>query len=162
MKKSSNKEKKDCPRSFLISISGNQVYSYEDNVDTVSFVTSCDFSKKNGKFYISYEEYSYNVSSRSKGFSQLEVSDNEVILRRVGNNATVLIFQKKTRHQCCYNTEYGVLTLGIYTNNISSSLTENGGILKVNYSIDANLNFKCYNEFSVKVWEVKKDVAIAS
>lgn len=151
-------EKNDNFGNFLISISGNQIYSYEDETSSVDFTTVCNFYEKDNKFCIEYREYDYDNSATGYSFSKIIADKNEVTLKKNGSVNAILIFQRDMRHQCSYRTEYGTIFLGIYTNKISSSLTKNGGFLKINYSIDMNLNFKCFNEFSLKIWEANKNV----
>lgn len=155
-------EKNKKHNNYLVAIAGNQFSEDNDKINNISFTTPCRFYKQNGKFYIHYREYNDNYSKKEFFYSTLTVCNDEVILTRIGKTNTELVFQNRTRHQCCYNTEFGNITLGIYTNDIFSNLTKSGGILKINYSIDVNLNFKCFNEFNLKIWETKNNVTTSS
>ena len=65
--------------------------------------------------------------------------NNSVILERRGGLNSRLIITKGERNNCLYAIPQGSLTLGIYGKEVTSTLTENGGSLRMAYNIDANL-----------------------
>ncbi|MCM1579493.1 MAG: DUF1934 domain-containing protein [Ruminococcus sp.] len=59
-------------------------------------------------------------------------------MRRDGIAETDLIMEHAKRHHCLYGTPYGTATLGVYTKRIINRMTDDGGELYMNYTIDVN------------------------
>ena len=85
----------------------------------------------------------------------LKVDENKVTLMHTGDS-TRLILEKGQRHLCQYDTVAGALMVGIFTQDLESSLSEKGGDLKIHYTMDINSVLSSKNEISVTVKEAKQ------
>lgn len=75
----------------------------------------------------------------------------KISMTRAGKYNTEMIIEKDRRHSCFYHTPYGELMMGIFANNISNDMTENGGTLNFSYTIDFNNTPASENELVVSV-----------
>ena len=80
----------------------------------------------------------------------LKVEPDKVTMMRSGT-ATRLILEKGRRHLCLYDTGYGMLTVGVFTSQLDSSLGEKGGRVDIKYTLDIDSNLSSSNEITVEV-----------
>lgn len=137
-------------KDVLISIRG--VYTSEDDHDVVELFTTGQYYKKNGCYYISYEE------SEATGFegsrTTLKVDrDRQITLERSGASRAQLIVERGVRHQCHYDVGYGDLMIGVLGNRIKSTLSDEGGNLEFKYSLDVNTMYESVNEMYIHIKE---------
>ena len=60
---------------------------------------------------------------------------------------------------CHYDTGFGSLMIGIFTNKVTCNLSDSGGQLDIVYSLDINSTLTSINEIHINVKENdKKDV----
>ena len=124
---------KDMKKDVLITIRGTQQVNEEK--DVVEMITTGRYYRKNGLYYISYEE------TEATGYegcrTTLKIGPNDkVTMTRFGPSRSQLIVQQGVRHQCQYDTGYGAMTIGVMGNRFESSLSDRGGELKFGYTLD--------------------------
>lgn len=137
-------------KDVLINIRG--IYENEDDQDVIELFTTGTYYKKNGCYYISYEE------SEATGFegcrTTLKVDqENMITMERSGASNSQLIIQRGVRHQCHYDVGCGDLMVGVLGSRIKSSLSDRGGNLEIRYSLDINSMYTSENEMYVHVEE---------
>jgi uncharacterized beta-barrel protein YwiB (DUF1934 family) len=140
-------------KDVTINIKGT--YNFEDDqADVVELFTTGEFYRKNGSYYISYEESEVTGFSGSR--TTLKVEDqNCVTMSRKGadRELTQLIVQNGVRHQCQYDIGFGDMMIGVSGRSISSTLNDRGGKLEFKYSLDINSLFASDNEMLIIVRE---------
>ena len=141
-------------KDVTINIRGIYNAADEDESDVIELFTTGEFYRKNGSYYISYEE------SEATGFegarTTLKVENQScVTLSRDGKDCelTQLIVQNGVRHQCHYDMGFGDLMIGVSGKSIRSTLDENGGQLEFKYSLDINSMLASNNEMLIIVQE---------
>ena len=138
-------------KEYVIEIISSLKNEYEE--DKLEVTTMGNFTKHQDDYKISYNE---NSEGGMTGKTSLTVHGNrQITLVRTGGMATRLILEKGQRHLCHYDTGYGEMMVGVFTDRIDSSLSETGGELKFNYSVDINSEFSSNNEISIKVKEAQ-------
>ncbi len=147
-------EKRLDKENFDISIIGRQ--TYDEDSDVIEVNTSGSYSKKGDTRYIRYKEYDADNPGVSMT-NVIKVENGKVTLIRQ-NSATRLIMETGKRHLCMYETGYGNLTVGIFTDYIKSTLKDNGGRLDVRYTIDVDSNLSSINVLTAKVRRKKPDL----
>lgn len=135
-------------KDVLITIKGTQTVDGEK--DTTELFTQGIFYKKDGCFYITYDE------SETTGFAgnktTLKVDGNEkVIFMRGPATRSHLIVEKGKRNIGHYGTEAGDVAIGVSTKEIDSKLCENGGELYFSYSLDINQTYVSDNEVYINI-----------
>ncbi|MDL2252500.1 DUF1934 domain-containing protein [Ruminococcaceae bacterium OttesenSCG-928-I18] len=135
---------------YLIQIEGQMDLS--GDVDTVNLMTRGSFIHKDGSFYITYEEseatgYAGNVTT-------VQVEDNDkVSMLRYGSMPSQLIIERGRRHVCHYDSNAGVISLGVAADEIISHLTERGGDVTFSYSLDSGSSHISHNKVKITVQE---------
>ena len=136
---------------FIISIVGEQKYEDERDNSRINLDTLGTYFRRGKAWHISYREYDEDNPQVSH-IASVKVEDlenNRVTMTKAGG--TKLILEKDKRHSCAYNTLYGALILGVYTSDIESTLDENGGELKIRYTLDINSSLASENSIHIKV-----------
>ena len=117
----------------LISITGIQSAGGES--DTVELTTDGRMEPLDDGWRLVYQES--EATGMAGVTTELRVDSAGVVLERTGVINTLLVLEKGKRHLCRYETGYGPLMLGIYTQQIDNQLDENGGELTFHYTMDA-------------------------
>lgn len=136
---------------YLITIEG--IMNVADDADTVCLTTVGAFYKKDDKYYICYRE------SEATGFegstTTLKVWENGVSMVRFGGGGTSnLIVEKGAVNLCNYQTPMGPIMLDINGVEIVNNLTEKGGDLSFEYSLNSNGMLISDNKVNVNVKEI--------
>lgn len=137
-------------KDVLISIKG--VYDSEDDHDVVELFTTGTYYKKDGRYYICYDETEATGFEGSKTTLMVD-QENKVTLERSGKARAQLIVERGVRHQCHYDMGFGDLMIGVSGSIIKSDLGDKGGNLKIKYSLDVNSMLTSENEMYVNVKE---------
>lgn len=77
--------------------------------------------------------------------------DGLVTMTRNGAYTTQMVMERGRRHVCHYATPFGDMLLGIFAKKVESSVTEDGGELLLNYTIDVNADLAASNELKITV-----------
>ncbi len=139
-------------KDVLISIKG--VQGIDDESDTVEFITDGRFGIKDGNYYITYDE-SGMLDSGEKVKTQIHIKgDNKVMLKRSGTINTRMLIEKDIRNSAFYSTPIGELSIGIFGEAVDLNLTEQGGEIKLKYTIDSDLRLISRNSVDISIREV--------
>jgi len=126
----------------------------DGNTDTIQFTTDGRFGIKDGSFFISYDESRLLEVDGEVKTTVFIKPDNSVVMQRNGAYNSRMVIEKGVRSNCFYSTPMGQLSLGIFGEKVMSSLTENGGNLVMNYTIDTDLKLLSRNRDNITVKEV--------
>lgn len=141
-------------KNVKITIKSTQNYE-NGQKDTAEISTVGTFEKNEDSFIISY------LDSSATGFegctTTLTVFDNDkVTLLRTGkNNNSDLTIENGKKHHSVYSTVYGDMMIGVNAKSVVSTLTQNGGNIYLNYTVDINSAFISANELYITVEETK-------
>lgn len=132
---------------YTINIIGKQIY--DDDSGEVTLSTTGTYSERNGVRFIAYKEYDED-DPRLSHTAVLKVEPGKVTMMRAGS-ATRLILELGRRHFCYYDTGFATLTVGVFTSELNSALTDSGGSLEIKYTLDIDSNLSSQNELRVEV-----------
>lgn len=137
-------------KNVLIKITGTQ--GFESQKDKTELIAEGSLTVSENEFVITYDDEQILLGSKTK--SKLTVKqDNTVILERAGELNSKFVITEGERNTCLYAIPQGTMTLGINGKKVINELTENGGRLKMSYTIDANLRTVSENEVDILVEE---------
>ncbi|MBR2453328.1 MAG: DUF1934 domain-containing protein [Clostridia bacterium] len=106
----------------------------EEETNEIELQTKGKFAKRNGKFYIVYEE------SELTGFENttttIKVEENSVSMIRHGKYNTKMEFRLGEKSLCNYQTPYGAIPVGVNPVLIENNLGADGGDIKLEYILD--------------------------
>lgn len=114
----------------IISIISNANMS--DN-DVIEVISPGKYIKLENGFKAVYEET--EISGMDGTTTTLTIQDDEVILEREGTTTTKMQFNKDEPSISMYQTPYGMLEISINTKELIVDMNEEGGELKINYSL---------------------------
>ena len=141
---------------YLISILGRQ--QVDGETGEVQVPTLGSYVKKGKNRYITYKEYDSEVNGKPVT-SVLKVEGTDKVPLMRGAGSTRLVLENGKRHLCQYDTGYGNMMIGIFTSQLHSNLTDEGGKLEVRYTLDINSNLSSSNEILITIKEAEnKDV----
>ncbi len=126
------------------------VQKNEKDSDETEIITQGLYTKNEDGYTISYEESSATGFGGSTTILKV-VGKEQVTMERTGSTTSNLFIESGKKHHCHYGTPYGDFTVGITTKNITSTLTENGGDLYLNYIVDINSSYVSENEIYVNI-----------
>lgn len=137
-------------KDVLISIKG--IYDSEDDHDEVELFTTGTYYKKDGSYFICYDETEATGFEGSHTVLQVD-NEAKVTLKRSGKAKAQLIVERGVRHQCHYDSGVGDMMIGVLGSRIKSSLGDKGGNLEIKYSLDINSMLASENEMYINVKE---------
>ncbi len=134
---------------YILSIKGLQVYDDQDDNTDIRLTTEADFENQDGVYFIDYEESEITGLEGTK--TMIEVGENYVSLQRKGNVNTHMLFMKDRKTSTYYNTPYGDLTIGIFTDKLDIDVNDDGGKINVDYYLDVNSSTSSKNNFEIEI-----------
>lgn len=132
-----------------VSISMKGYYEADED-SVVELFTDGMMYHRDGITMLTYEE------SETTGFqgstTTLKIERNgRVTLTRKGSANSHLVLQKGVRHVGSYNVYGGSMEIGVYANEVDCNITEEGGSLRLVYTLDMNTSMFSRNELSIDV-----------
>ena len=144
-------------KNVIISIKGQQFYDGDtEGEEPIELITDGRYYKKDGRYYISYRES--QLTGLGATVTTLRVEPGCVTLLRAGDCPTHLVFETGRRHVSLYEMAEGALTVALTTRSIHSTLSDEGGMLEVDYSIDMDGTCTGANLFQVQVRDAARPV----
>lgn len=137
-------------KDVLIEIKG--IYRQDDDEDQIELFTTGSYYKRNGNYYIAYDESEATGFEGTKTVLMVEDSDR-VTLSRTGTAKSQLIIERGKRHQCHYDTGVGSMMIGVSGDRVVSELNDDGGHLEFTYSLDVNTLLASENSVYINVRE---------
>ena len=137
-------------KEVVISIKGIQ--KYEGALpDVVELVTAGRLVREGSSYTLSYQES--ELTGLEGTLTTIQVEGDQVTLMRVGEFNSQLVFQVGRRHLSVYNTPYGALSVGGHTRHLRAELSDRGGDIEVDYSIEVDHTLAGRNIFRISVKE---------
>lgn len=85
----------------------------------------------------------------------MKIEDDDLVtLTKNKKYQTKIILQKGKRHYNPYYTDYGLVTMSVYTQSIENNLTETGGEINFKYTISVNSGIVNIMDITVKIEKI--------
>lgn len=137
-------------KKVILSIKGSQI-NPEGQDNKIELITEGFLCKKNGTYYIEYEE---TILSGLEGTKTLIVVDNKrVSLERTGTHESCFVFEKGRKFVNYYETPFGNLEMGVFPTRIDSVMDDNEGKLDVKYELDISGRYAGSSELTISYQE---------
>ncbi len=121
----------------------------DETTDEIELQTKGIFARKDGKFYIIYEE------SELTGFEDttttIKVADDVVCMTRRGKYNSRMEFRLGEKCLCSYNTPFGVIPVGVNPISVENHLCDDGGSLSIEYILDIDNRDYLVNKLKLTV-----------
>ena len=137
-------------KEVVISIKGMQTYEGTPP-DIIELVTEGRLVRDGSSYTLSYQES--ELTGLEGTLTTIQVDGGQVTLMRVGEFNSQLVFQEGRRHLSMYNTPYGAMSIGVNTRHLMASLTDQGGDIEVDYTIEVDHALAGRNVFRINVKE---------
>ncbi|MBP1535149.1 MAG: DUF1934 domain-containing protein [Ruminococcus sp.] len=72
-------------------------------------------------------------------------------MHRTGDLTQELVMENGQLRRCLYETEYGSMLFGVYTKSIENTISDEGGELKLSYSIESNGDLVADNRVELSI-----------
>ena len=118
----------------------------------MEFVTEALYRRDEEGYSLEYNET--EVTGMEGTVTLIHFRPKEISISRMGTSNSHLRFEEGKKHVTMYETEMGMLSMGVSSENISVQLDEAGGQAEFDYHLEINNIPASDNHFSMKVWEV--------
>ena len=133
----------------LITLRGTQTIPGE-KPETVELMTRGTMTGRNGKFAISYVETELTGTAGVVS-TFLILNPHRVVLTRDGPIKSRMVFVEGVKDESIYDLGFGSLLLGVYTRKIEVNLSETGGRLFIDYSVEIEQSQTSRNSYEILV-----------
>lgn len=106
----------------------------DGNSYNMNFEMNASYVKVNNTRYISYIDTPIEDNPKVKLRTTIKIKNSGTVTIIKGSNEGMVLEMGKI-HSCKYPTGYGIIMLDVAAHEIESSLTDNGGELKLQYSL---------------------------
>ena len=132
---------------------------------TIRSKQNIDGSETEGVEFMTHGTYSYGRSGIRFSYMEspltgmdgtktvFQILPDEVVLSRRGVVNSQMVFHPGECSDFLYNTEYGLLQMGLDTRRMECAMDENGGSMEIEYDLDLERNFISRNTFRIDVRE---------
>ena len=132
----------------IIKIRGTQ--GLGEDKDTIEFATEGTLRQAGDDFVLCYFDGAVMENQRIKT-KLTACGQKSITLERTGAIKSKLYIENGVRNNCFYSVPEGSLTLGIYGKEIENTLNENGGKIKMVYTLDTDLKLLSENSVEISV-----------
>ena len=119
-------------KDVVLSLCGKQYYPGQDP-DVIELVTDGILEERDGGWDICYEES--ELTGLAGVTTTFRLEPGTVILERTGRLQSKMIFQQGVPHESLYQMEFGALMLTVCAQLIEASISFDGGVVDLQYSI---------------------------
>lgn len=117
--------------------------------DNINLITAGRLYRRNGKYFISYEESELTGMEGTR--TTLKLEDRQVTMTRTGTHPAQMLFAEHKRHVGLYQTEVGSLAVSTHTSQLINNIGENGGSLSIDYTVEIDSNLAGTHRFEMAV-----------
>lgn len=137
-------------KEVLVTVKGTSDASGEP--ETTSLITEGTYYQQNGDYYIVYDEDPATALGAGRTVIKAE-PEGVLSITRMGGGMSKLIVERGQRHLCHYSTQAGDILLGISTKRLDMELSQCGGRVSCEYSLDVNSAHMSNNQIEIEVKE---------
>ncbi|MGN0979841.1 MAG: DUF1934 domain-containing protein [Candidatus Avoscillospira sp.] len=137
----------------LITLRGTQQYE-KDKPETVELMTRGIMLDRNGKYSISYTET--ELTGTPGVVTTFFIPNSQrVILSREGPIQSRMVFSEGVKDESLYDLGFGSLLVGICARKIDVDLSEQGGRLRIDYTVEIEQSVTSRNSYEILVKPIK-------
>lgn len=134
-------------KNVTVKILGTQKRDDGEN-DKIELVTEGKFYKKNNFYYIVYDES--EISGMEDSITTLKINNDEVWMKRFGQNNSKLTFKKGDKYNTQYTTDYGNLNMEVSTQKVNVNINDEGeGELSLKYKLIISNTMESLNTLDI-------------
>ncbi len=117
----------------------------------LELITEARYAYKNGHHYLIYDESV--LSGVDAARTSLKIGPEQVVIRRYGNQASLLQFEVGKRFITQYPTPYGPLKLELTTQKLTAEIAEGPrGTVSIKYTLMMQSSIESRNEIAIEIF----------
>ncbi|CAH2211810.1 DUF1934 domain-containing protein [Tepidibacter aestuarii] len=134
----------------LIKINTVQM-DFKGNKDDMELITEGKIYLKNNATYVVYEES--EISGMKGTTSRLKITEDCIIMKKMGRNNSELVFEVGKRYKTLYRTPHGSLPMEIVTKKIEINKIDLYKNIEITIEYDLNITglFEGKNSINIKI-----------
>lgn len=132
----------------MITVDSRQEHPNED-AEVMNFITEGTYYKEENAYCITYDESA--VTGMDGTTTTLKISPDSITLIRNGSVSGLMVFEKGRRHTSGYNTEFGMIEVGVTARKLDINMNDNGGHFDLEYVVEVNNQVTSFTTLNVKV-----------
>lgn len=133
----------------LLTIEGQQ-WTDEEKPQAIRLTTEGRLYRKELAWYVVYDES--EATGMEGTMTTMRVADDGTVsLIRTGSHGMRLTFKAGDRHITRMETPYGDLDVEVYTSLVKSGITDEGGYIRLGYTIDLNNRERMNTRLDVEI-----------
>ncbi|MCL2082457.1 MAG: DUF1934 domain-containing protein [Oscillospiraceae bacterium] len=141
-------------QNVIISIQGGQIESESSQMFFSELVTDGQMIWEEGGCLLAYQE---NPVGPAWLQTTLIISLEMVTLIRNGDVDMHMVFECDRKHTTHYDTNEGVLTVGVIANRVKCDLTDSGGVIEIDYTVEIDSEIAGENRIKISISPAKCD-----
>mgnify|MGYP003544585959 CR=1 FL=1 len=135
----------------LITVTGLQ--KTDGEVNKTEIITEGEYEKTDYGWLIKYDET--DATGYEGAHTQLQLhNDGKLQLIRTGSVLSDLLVEPNEKNYCQYGTPYGMMTVGIYGKRTANNLTEKGGEVNLEYTLNSGGLLISENKLTMNIKEL--------
>ena len=120
-------------KAVMLSLRGQQDYG-EQEPEVISLITEGTLEKTPDGWIVSYKES--DLTGLDGVTTTFCVNSEGVTLRRTGKLESEMVFRNGVTHESLYQMDFGALMITVCATKLQADLTENGGTVDLEYTIE--------------------------
>lgn len=138
----------------MINVKTIQYNSAMEELDTIELRTEGAFYKRNGAYYVVYEES--ELSGLDGTTTKIKIKDGIVEIKRIGTHASTIVFEKGKRFQSSILTPVGNMYMEVMTSVVETDIEEEPVSINIDceYLISIKGIFDGKNVIKVDAFEI--------
>lgn len=135
-------------KEVLVKVIGTQ--KLEDGEKTeIELVTKGKLYDKSGSYYLIYDES--KISGLENSTTSLKINDDEVSMKRFGENNSKMEFKKDYKYNTLYATMYGNLDMEVSTQKIKVDIKDGKGSINLKYKLIISKTTESLNTLDITI-----------
>jgi len=134
-------------KDVMITVDSKQEHPVHE-AEVMNFMTEGTFYKKEDSYYISYSESP--VTGLDGTTTTIKIASDSITLMRCGSVSSLMVFEKGRRHTSGFDTEYGVIEVGVTARKVDVNINDKGGHFNVEYILEINNKVTSFTTLNVR------------
>lgn len=143
-----SQDKTSFKKDVIITIASKQQFDGCEP-DRIDLITEGRLYCRGGRYFISYDESELTGMNGTR--TTLKLEEEQVTMTRTGTHPAQMLFARNKRHVGLYQTEVGTMTISTHTTGITNTISESGGRLKIEYTVELDAGISGTHSFCMEV-----------
>lgn len=135
-------------KDVLVKVIGTQKLE-DGEKNEIELVTQGKFYNKAGSYYLIYDES--EISGLENSTTSLKINNDEISMKRFGDNNSKMEFKKNYKYNTLYSTMYGNLDMEVSTQKIHVDIKDGKGSINLKYKLIISNTTESLNTLDITI-----------